>query len=75
MKPPALEVRLILSAPGMNWEYIVRRCGEVIAASDGDACLESAGKAMVAGFAEAKANLAALRQDDAVPSPACEVIV
>jgi hypothetical protein len=36
MKPPAIEIKLILSAPGMGWEFVARKCGETIAASDGD---------------------------------------
>ncbi|MBK7416150.1 MAG: DUF927 domain-containing protein [Dechloromonas sp.] len=39
--PPAFEIRLILSAPNTGWEYIARRQGEVIAASDGDAVIRS----------------------------------
>lgn len=57
MKPPALEIRLILSAPGMGWEYVARKAGEVIAASDGDAPFAQPGAALVACVAEIKAGL------------------
>lgn len=57
MKPPALEIKLILSAPGMGWEYVAQKCGEVIAASDGDAIHPQPGAALVACVAEIKAGL------------------
>ena len=57
MRPPALEIRLILSAPGMGWEYIARQRGEVIAASEGDGYPDM-GRALVACAAEIKAALA-----------------
>jgi hypothetical protein len=52
MKPPALEIRLILSAPGMGWEYVARKCGEAIAAR-----YEQPGAALVACVAEIEAGL------------------
>ncbi len=58
MKPPALEFRLILTAAGMGWEYIARSQGQVIAASDGDAHYENAGKALIACAAEVRAWIA-----------------
>lgn len=64
MKPPAIEIKLILSAPGMGWEYIAREQGEAIAASDGDARYDTAGRALVACFAEVKAVLAQRRAED-----------
>ena len=57
MKPPAMEIRLILSAPGMGWEYIARKQGEAIAASDGDARYSQPGAALVACVAEVKRTL------------------
>ena len=57
MKPAALEIKLILSAPGMGWEYVAWKCGEVIAASDGDAFHPQPGAALVACVAEIKAGL------------------
>lgn len=57
MKPPALEIKLILSAPGMGWEYVARKSGEVFAASDGDAPFANAGAALIACIAEIKAGL------------------
>lgn len=57
MRPPAIEIRLILSAPGMGWEYVARKCGEVIVASDGDAPFAHAGAALIACVAEIKAGL------------------
>jgi len=56
MRPPALEIRLILSAPGMGWEYIARKAGQIIAASDGDASHPQPGAALVACVAEIKAG-------------------
>ena len=52
MRPPALEIRLILSAPGMGWDYTVRKMGETIAAGDG---FPQPGAALVAAVAETKA--------------------
>jgi hypothetical protein len=54
---PALEIHLILSAPGMGWEYIARKAGQIIAASDGDAFHPQPGAALVACVAEIKAGL------------------
>lgn len=59
MKPPALEIKLILSAPGMGWEYVARYCGEVIAASDGDAPFGRVGEALHACSAEINAWVSA----------------
>lgn len=56
--PPAvIEIRLILSAPGVGWEYVARKHGEAIAASDGDAVFPQPGAALVACVAEIKAEL------------------
>ena len=54
MRPPALEIRLILSTPGMGWEYVARKNGEAIAASDGEA-FDQPGRALMACVAEVKA--------------------
>lgn len=56
MRPPALEIRLILSAPGMGWEYVAKRRGENIAASDGES-FDHPGKALMAAVADVKAGL------------------
>ena len=56
MKPPAMEIRLTLAAPGAGWEYLARKKGESIAASDGD-CFQNPGLALVACVAEVKASL------------------
>lgn len=65
MKPLAMEVRLYMVRPGEGWEYTVRRMGEIIAASDGDARHEHVGQALKAALAEAQANLRAQREVDA----------
>ena len=57
MRPPAFEIRLIMSAPGMGWEYIARKQGEAIAASDGDACLKDPYAALLACVGEVEAAL------------------
>lgn len=57
MRPPALEIRLMLSAPGMGWEYVARKNGEAIAASDGEA-FDQPGRALMACVAEVKAYAA-----------------
>jgi hypothetical protein len=54
MRPPALEIRLILSAPGMGWEYAARKHGETIAASDGEG-FDQPGRALMACIQEVKA--------------------
>ena len=54
MRPPVLEIRLILSAPGMGWEYVARKHGEAIAASDGET-FDQPGRALMACVAEVKA--------------------
>jgi len=64
MRPPAVEIRLILSAPGMGWEYIARKRGEAIAASDGDAPYENPGAALIACVAEIKATFSPSGGDD-----------
>ncbi len=64
MKPPAIEIRLLLSAPGMGWEYVARKHGEAIAASDGDARYPQPGAALVACVAEIKAGLPQQGGDD-----------
>ena len=53
MRPPSLDVRLFLDAPGESWAYIVKRSGEVIAASDGDDHFAHVGEALKAALAEA----------------------
>ena len=55
MKPPAMEIRLILSVPGTGWEYIARRQGEAIAASDGDTRYDNLREALIACVAEMQA--------------------
>lgn len=57
MKPPALEIRLILSAPGMGWQYVVRKQGEAIAASDGDEYHPQPGHALIAAIRETKSGM------------------
>lgn len=57
MNAPALEIRLILSAPGMGCEYVACKQGEAMAASDGDGRFEQPGAALVACVAEIKAGL------------------
>jgi hypothetical protein len=57
MRPSALEIRLILSAPSMGWEYVARKNGEAIAASDGVA-FDQPGRALMACVAEMKAYAA-----------------
>lgn len=57
MRPPALEIRLILSAPGMGWEYVARKNGEAIAASDGEG-FDQPGPALMACIKEVKAYAA-----------------
>lgn len=52
--PPALEIRLILRAPRMGWEYVAIKHGEAIAASDGEA-FDQPGRALMACVAEVKA--------------------
>ncbi len=54
---PAIEIKLILSAPGMGWEYVARKCGETIAASDGDGCYPKLGAAFSACISEIEASL------------------
>jgi len=56
MRPPALEIRLILSAPGMGWEYVAKRRGETIAASDGEGFTNS-GRALMAAVAQVKSDI------------------
>ena len=57
MSAPALEISLILSAPDMGWEYVARKNGEVIAASDGDAPFARAVAALAACAVEINASL------------------
>lgn len=64
MRPPALEIKLILSAPGMGWEYVARKQGEAFAASDGDGHFEQPGAALCACIAEIKAGLPQKAGDD-----------
>jgi hypothetical protein len=64
MKPPAIEIKLILSAPGMGWEYSARKCGETVAASDGDGRYPKLGAALTACVAEIEASLARQGGDD-----------
>lgn len=59
MKPPAMEIRLIMSAPGMGWEYIAKRQGEAIAASDGDTRYSNLREALIACVAEMQAAVSA----------------
>lgn len=62
MKPPALEIKLTLHRPGHGWEYTVRRLGEVIAASDGDACA-NLGQTLQVAVAEAQAVIQVIREE------------
>lgn len=59
MKPPALEIRLIVADPcaAPAWEYLALRAGKVIAASDGDAALNDPFAALVACIDEIDAAL------------------
>lgn len=59
MKPPAFEICLILPAEDMGWEYVARKQGEVIAASDGDANFENVGPAFAACITEINAIFSA----------------
>jgi hypothetical protein len=53
MTPPKFEVRLSLLAPGESWAYVVRRSGEVIAASTGDDHYEHIGETLKAAMTDA----------------------
>ena len=57
MRPPAIDVRLFLDAPGESWAYVVKRSGEVIAATDGDDHFSSIGEALKAALADASDTL------------------
>jgi hypothetical protein len=61
-RPPMFEIRLFMVAP-RTWEFLVKRAGEPIAASDGDARIDGAGHALKAALeaikAEAEARAAA----------------
>lgn len=59
LRAPSFEIRLTLPAPGMGWEYVARKQGEVIAASDGDAKFENVGPAFAACIAEINAAFSA----------------
>jgi hypothetical protein len=59
MRPIAFEIRLTLPAPGMGWDYVARKQGEVIAASGGDSCFENVGPAFAACVAEINQHFAA----------------
>lgn len=48
----------------MGWEYVARKHGEAIAASDGDARYPQPGAALVACVAEIKAGLPQQGGDD-----------
>lgn len=56
--PPMFEVRLYMVAP-RAWEFLCKRKGETIAASDGDTRLEGAGHALRAALDALEADLAA----------------
>ena len=56
---PSFEIHLTLPAPGMGWEYVARKQGEVIAASDGGASFEDVGAAFGACVAEINAAFSA----------------
>ncbi len=60
---PALEVRLYLVRPGEGWEYTVRRRGEIVAASDGDAHYANAGPALKAAIEAAQATVRQQREE------------
>jgi hypothetical protein len=57
MRPPEIEVRLTLTAPGESWSYIVRRHGEVLAAFDGDDHFSNIGEALKAAIQDAKQTI------------------
>ncbi len=62
-KPPALGICLTLPAPGMSREFILKRRGEILAASDGDEVLLRPGHALMAAFELAKANQRSEEED------------
>jgi hypothetical protein len=57
-RPPMFEIRLFMVAP-RTWEFLVKRAGEPVAASDGDARLEFAGHALQAALEALKAEAVA----------------
>ena len=62
MRPPAYEFRLFLDAPGESWNYIVKRSGEVIAASDGDDHLSNLAEVLKAAVSDASETIRAMNQ-------------
>ena len=62
MRPPAIDVRLFLDAPGESWAYVVKQSGEVIAASDGDDHYSRIGEALKAALADASDTLQSKRE-------------
>jgi hypothetical protein len=57
MRPPAFEFRLFLDVPGESWNYIVKRSGEVVAASDGDDHYSRIGEALKAALLDAQETI------------------
>lgn len=56
-RPPMFEIRLYLVAP-RTWEFLCKRAGEPIAASDGDG-IEGVAQALGAAMAAIKADAVA----------------
>lgn len=61
MRPPALEIRLILTSPTSGWHFVCRKFGEPIAASDEP--FEQPGLALRAAVQAVK-NLRRQKSDD-----------
>ena len=62
MRPPSIDVRLFLDAPGESWAYVVKQSGEVIAASDGDDHYAHIGEALKAALIDANDTLQSKKQ-------------
>jgi hypothetical protein len=59
-RPPMFEIRLYMVAP-RTWEFLVKRAGEPVAASDGDARLDGVEPAIKAALEALKADVLARR--------------
>jgi hypothetical protein len=57
-RPPMFEIRLYMTAP-RTWEFLCKRAGEAVAASDGDSRLDGAGHALKAALEALKADAVA----------------
>lgn len=55
MRPPALEIRLILEAPRIGWSYLAKLKGEPVSEGEG---YDKPGEAFAAAMKEVKAALA-----------------